>query len=356
MWKDWLSLSKREQQGFLVLTLLLVVLLVIYSLIPIVFKEVQTPVADKALAAWVDSLNQVASEQVSPRFDTLFYFDPNTSSIYELEALGVRGYALINWLKYREGYRKFNTANDLYRVYGLDSAHVKKLLPYVRFQGNPASDVRKEGQGRYKTKKLDLNQISRDALYALGMPANLVDTILMWRNDYWFVHWYKEDSIAALEEKLALGKEAFELIRKQTLASNEEDGFLIELNRADTAELAVLYGIGPALSRRIVAYRSALGGFFTTDQLQEVYGVSPTVIERNLAHIQVDTSLIKKINVNKSSLRQLKSHPYISFYLARSIIEHRKKNGDLKNIQELSQLEGMNDSTLSKLQVYLKVQ
>ena len=48
---------------------------------------------------------------------------------------------------------------------------------------------------------------------------------------------------------------------------------IIELNVADTAMLKSIYGIGEKLSVRIVKYRKKLGGFYSVEQLKEVYGL-----------------------------------------------------------------------------------
>ena len=47
---------------------------------------------------------------------------------------------------------------------------------------------------------------------------------------------------------------------------------LIELNLADSLQLVSLPGIGPGYTKRIIKYREKLGGFYSVEQLSEVYG------------------------------------------------------------------------------------
>lgn len=47
----------------------------------------------------------------------------------------------------------------------------------------------------------------------------------------------------------------------------------IHLNQASAAELQILPGVGPALSERIVDYRTEHGPFSDVDQLTEVKGI-----------------------------------------------------------------------------------
>ena len=63
---------------------------------------------------------------------------------------------------------------------------------------------------------------------------------------------------------------------------------------------------------------------------------------------------VRKVNVNKFSLQRLMNHPYISFYQARSIVEHRKAYGDIKDVNDLRGLEGFTPQKLEKLQPYLE--
>jgi len=50
--------------------------------------------------------------------------------------------------------------------------------------------------------------------------------------------------------------------------------YRIDLNAADWAELALLPGIGEVTAKRVVAYRTKIGGFSRLEQLAEVRGIS----------------------------------------------------------------------------------
>lgn len=54
----------------------------------------------------------------------------------------------------------------------------------------------------------------------------------------------------------------------------------LNLNRASQAELETVPGIGPALARRIIAYREAHGGFQTYEELDEVSGIGSSTLEK----------------------------------------------------------------------------
>jgi competence protein ComEA len=52
-------------------------------------------------------------------------------------------------------------------------------------------------------------------------------------------------------------------------------GGIVDVNSADATALETLDGIGPALAQRILAYRTAHGGFRTVNDLQNVAGIGP---------------------------------------------------------------------------------
>ena len=62
----------------------------------------------------------------------------------------------------------------------------------------------------------------------------------------------------------------------------------ISLNRATAEELQALPGVGPALSERIIKYRTEHGPFRTVDQLTEVQGVGQAKLARFKDRLNVD--------------------------------------------------------------------
>ena len=53
----------------------------------------------------------------------------------------------------------------------------------------------------------------------------------------------------------------------------------VDVNTASVAELEGLPGVGPALSHRIVEYRTAHGRFQTAEELQQVQGIGSKTYE-----------------------------------------------------------------------------
>ncbi len=62
---------------------------------------------------------------------------------------------------------------------------------------------------------------------------------------------------------------------------------LVNINTADTAQLATLPGIGPSLAQRIVKYRKESGAFKTPQDLGKVKGIGEKKLAKILGRITV---------------------------------------------------------------------
>ena len=105
---------------------------------------------------------------------------------------------------------------------------------------------------------------------------------------------------------------------------------MVELNSADTTRLKMLRGIGSGYAKMIVSYREKLGGFYKAEQLLEVYKFPDETYQKIKHQLQVDTTLIRKIKVNTATVKELKAHPYISYYQALSIVENRELQVEMR--------------------------
>ncbi len=134
-----------------------------------------------------------------------------------------------------------------------------------------------------------------------------------------------------------------------------DKGFTIEVNTADSSAFEELYGIGPALSARIIKYRRLLGGFYSIEQVGETYGISDTVFQNIRHHLKVNAALVTKININDADYETLRKHPYIHATISHAIIGYRDKNGKFDSLDELKKLKPVNEEVYEKLVPYLMV-
>lgn len=126
-------------------------------------------------------------------------------------------------------------------------------------------------------------------------------------------------------------------------------GQTIDINTADTSLLKMIPGIASKRAARIVAYRRMLGGFVSVEQAMEATELPDSVLK----YMTLTPVALAKINVNKLSVQQLMKHPYLNFYQAKAIVEHRRNKGDLHSLDEVSALEGFRKTDLDRLRHYI---
>lgn len=125
-------------------------------------------------------------------------------------------------------------------------------------------------------------------------------------------------------------------------------GTLVDVGVADTTELKKIPGIGSGISKAIVGYRNRLGGFYSLEQLREVRFVTPEMME----WFKLESISIRPLPVNRAGLDRLRNHPYLNFYQAKVILEHRKKHGEIKSLSQLSLYEEFTEKDLKRLSAY----
>lgn len=129
----------------------------------------------------------------------------------------------------------------------------------------------------------------------------------------------------------------------------------IDINQATTEDLVKVYGIGPALSERILKEKAKFGSFVSMEQLKDVWGLSPEVIENlNKSFKLAVIPNVKKIKINDASIKELMQFPYFRYALAKEIVTFRSMNGEIKNNEDLSKINGFPVDKLKIIAIYLE--
>ncbi|MEM6517305.1 MAG: helix-hairpin-helix domain-containing protein, partial [Bacteroidota bacterium] len=132
----------------------------------------------------------------------------------------------------------------------------------------------------------------------------------------------------------------------------------VDLNTATASQLRRINGIGEKLSARIIAYRTKLGGKFLADvQLQEVYGLSPEVIERVLNEFTVKSApKVKKINLNEATIDELVLIQYVDYEVAANIIEERTLRDGFKKLEDVLKVKDFPVNKIEIIKLYLTLE
>lgn len=212
------------------------------------------------------------------------------------------------------------------------------------------------------------NFISDVKGYRLGMSVEELDRLFAFRKQNKYVNSAKEfQSVTGVSDSLLatispyfkfpdwVNQPKKEYVKIENKISNVKPKTKIDINLATQEDLIKVYGIGPALSERILKQREVLGGFVSMEQLDFVWGLNPDVIENvNKSFAVVSTSGIKKIKVNELSIKELSKFPYFNYTIAKEIVTYRSMKGDIQNIEDLTKINGFPVEKLKFIALYLE--
>lgn len=133
----------------------------------------------------------------------------------------------------------------------------------------------------------------------------------------------------------------------------EKPTITLDLNNADTLDLQQLRGIGPAYARRICNYRTKLGGFYSKEQLREVYGMTEELYNRVAPHLTIDTTTLVKLNLNAATFKELNNHPYLDYHQVKAIMQYRQKCGKFNKKEDLLKVNLIDQETYNKINPYI---
>ncbi|WP_372756711.1 ComEA family DNA-binding protein [Mariniflexile sp.] len=131
----------------------------------------------------------------------------------------------------------------------------------------------------------------------------------------------------------------------------------IDLNNATAQQLQSVNGIGEVLSERIIKYRNKfVGGFIDMVQLQDVYGITPEVMQRISEDFAVKTPrTFKKIILNNATIDELVTVQHIDYKLAFNIVEQRQLRDGFKSLDDLKKVKDFPVNKIDIIKLYLSL-
>lgn len=168
----------------------------------------------------------------------------------------------------------------------------------------------------------------------------------------------KEMSFSAAQRESIVPREAIDL--RKSITPREPIALMEEvvtqslnINTADSAALVAVDGIGAYSAQKILAYRQALGGFVSLRQLSEIKGLRAENLEELMQVSLIDSTKVRKIDINRASIKTMVAHPYIVYSQAVAIDDWRRERGRIDSLANLSFLEEFTPSDIERLQPYL---
>ena len=223
-------------------------------------------------------------------------FNPNTVSFEELLAFGLSKAQASNIVNYRDKSGGFRDKAHFRKLYCMTDELFALISPYLVFESKPENRI---------------------------------------------------ESIAIEDVKIEKSESKAQ--------SKVREVLVLDLNACDSLDLQQIRGIGKVRAARIYKYGKRLGGYVAVEQLKEVYGIDNELFEQIKGHFKVGKTDIRKININSDEIKQLTSHPYIDFQLAKALIRFRKDYGkNFQSAEEIRYIHFLSEQEAEKLIPYLK--
>ena len=204
--------------------------------------------------------------------------------------------------------------------------------------------------------------------YKLGMKVEEIDRLLSFRKQNKFVNSAAEfQAVTKISDSLLRiispyfkfpdwdnnRKSAYQPFPKKDF-SKPEKLTVLDINQASKEDLMKVYGIGDKISDRILEQKQKYGAFVSMEQMNDVWGLSPEVIDKlNSSFVVKSTAGCKKININNASVKELSQFPFFRYQLAKDIVIYRSMNGNIK-IEDLTKIKGFPVEKIKIIALYLE--
>ena len=360
--KEYFNFSKREQNGMLVLIVILLALIGANIFLSVHKSSQKVDFSD--FENEIDSF--LVYQQTHFDDSELFAFDPNTASREDLLRLGLSPKSVNGIMNYREKGYKFYKPEDITRVRTLKPEEYEVIKDYIVIERQQYSsnfhhnDYRRE-YGKNDSSQpselfeFDPNTATIDELERLGFKPWQAENIVKYRNkggrfkqpsDITKIHGVEADFAESL----------MPYIKIESAQETASYDIIININTATETDLQMLKGIGAAYSKRIIDYRNKLGGFVAVEQVREVYGMTDELYNSILPHLKVGDEPVRTININKADFKTLVSHPYIDKNIANSILNYREFAKTIKSTDELVKQKAISKNEYNKISKYISVE
>ena len=375
-WKKHFYFTKTERNGIFILACLCVLFWLSPRLIPLLKKKEKTDFSEfqREIEVFENALKALENELPPKAESELFAFDPNVINKADFKRLGLSDKVAQTVINYRNKGGKFYKKEDFKKIYGLKTSDYTRLEPFILIGNSRKSQVVENKTPRFTEKKLqpfpfDPNTADREELLQLGLKEKTVQTILNYRNkggtfrqkaDFRRIYTLSDRDYLTLEPYIQIAQ----LVNKKTLtakvstpkaipSSYEQPALIkVDINRASAEEWQQLKGIGPVYAKKIINFRTHLGGFAAIEQVGTTYGLPDSVFQKIKGQLLL-SPVLNKIFINKCSVETLQRHPYIKTKQAHIIINYRTNHGYFKGIEDFRQIKALSPAFISNIQPYL---
>ena len=246
-------------------------------------------------------------------------------------------------------------------------------LPKIASYNKQLDSLKKKSSKKKKFKiyPFNPNYISDYKGYQLGMNVDEIDRLLAHREQRLYVNSAKEfQTITKISDSLLQKISPFfkfpEWVQKKNNNKNNQQRYIpnsrinvseittVDINKATLKDFTAIEGVDEYMSERIIKYRSKLQGFSFKEQLFEVWGLDELMANKILSTFSIKNKpIIKKVNINTASFKEVLSNPYIDYELCIQIFDYKDEVAELQSISEIKNIEGFPIKKYNRIVLYL---
>ncbi len=289
--KSFFHFSREQRKGILLLFIIIISLQLLYFFVD--FNKIHKPSPEEQ--NWLSLQSTIDSLKLQKHETTykIYPFNPNFITDFKGYKLGMKVEEIDRLLAFRKQGKFANSPEEFQKVTGISDSLLNAISPFFKFP----DWVNKKNQVNYSSSSSKSN----------------------WK----------------------------EFPKKEAIK-------ILDINQATKEDLMKVYGIGDAISDRILIQKNTFGGFVSMEQMNDIWGLSTEVISNLNKYFTISTiPNIKKIDINNASIKELGEFTYFKYPISKNIVTYRSMNGDIK-IDDLANIKAFPVDKIKIIALYLQ--
>ena len=209
------------------------------------------------LAPYLTFSNNRSKQKVASisknRNDSLFNFNPNSVSEYELESLGLSSGQAKTLINFKQKGGKFYKKEDLKKIYSISDELYNKLEPYIRIE-----------RDENEISIIELNSATKEQLKKIrGIGEKTAERLIVYRTQLGgYSNLNQLDDVYGLDSTIKNNKTTYFIINTEVLSK-------IRINNVTFKELLYHPYCDYNTTKKIINYREMHGDFISIEQILE---------------------------------------------------------------------------------------
>lgn len=233
---------------------------------------------------------------------------------------------------------------------------------YFKYKRHFKSHYFKKKQFNSPSARFDPNTYSKEQWMSLGLSEKQATVVLKFTNrgiysndDLKKIFVIPEELFDKIKDSIIYPQKDYKKYVEKELQQDRATVSLLNLNKTDLDEFTKLNGVGPFYAKQIIRYRDQLGGYYSKEQLLEVWKMNLEIYEKIKDYVFISKGDLKQISLNNTNVNELNSHPYLNWNQSNSIIKLRDQRGVFKSVSDIKESVLIDEETFEKLVPYLSL-